>query len=484
MIRRRAATLHALLALVDFASALAVFVLVSYLRHGSTWAAVWEASAGDVRLLALGFGACWVATLWLLGMYRLRARWTWRAEAIDLLRAVFILAILTFAFLFVAKLPDVSRLLLVMLFVTLAAVALSSRGSLRLLARAMRERGRSTRYVLIVGHGPSALDFAGRLQRYPYLGMKVVGYLADPDAGDARPGDPVAAGDHAFSTSATTPGPGTLAHLDEIDAVLRTRVIDEIAICLAPENAAFVEPVARLCEEHGLVVRIPLYDGVGAVPGGRIEEFSGIRLQTLTRGPDHTIALLAKRAIDIVGGIAALVVFSPLIIGSAIAIRREGPGPVFFRQTRLGLRGRPFQVVKLRTMVTDAEELKDSLTERNEITGHAFKLTDDPRVTRVGAFLRRTSFDELPQFWNVVRGEMSIVGPRPPLPEEVSAYDIWHRRRLAMKPGITGLWQVSARREEEFDRWVRIDLDYIDRWSLWLDIKIMLRTVPAMLEGR
>ena len=176
--------------------------------------------------------------------------------------------------------------------------------------------------------------------------------------------------------------------------------------------------------------------------------------------------------------------FTPVIIGAAIAIRREGPGPILFRQVRVGLRGRPFEVVKLRTMVPDAEELRDDLRERNEIDGPAFKLTDDPRITRVGRFLRRTSLDETPQFWNVIRGDMSIVGPRPPLPDEVAAYDIWHRRRLAMKPGVTGLWQVSARRDEEFDRWVRIDLDYIDRWSLWLDLKIMLRTVPAMLQGR
>ena len=150
----------------------------------------------------------------------------------------------------------------------------------------------------------------------------------------------------------------------------------------------------------------------------------------------------------------------------------------------MGLRGRPFTLVKIRTMVADAESLRDGLGERNEIDGPAFKLTDDPRVTRVGRFLRRASLDEMPQFWNVIRGDMSIVGPRPPLPDEVAAYDLWHRRRLAMKPGVTGLWQVSARREEEFDRWVRIDLDYIDRWSLWLDLRIMLRTVPAMLQGR
>ncbi|HLO36080.1 MAG TPA: sugar transferase, partial [Candidatus Deferrimicrobium sp.] len=148
--------------------------------------------------------------------------------------------------------------------------------------------------------------------------------------------------------------------------------------------------------------------------------------------------------------------------------------------------GRPFEVVKFRTMIPDAEDRLDDLTSRNEIRGQAFKVTDDPRVTRTGRLLRALSLDELPQLWNVLRGEMSLVGPRPPLRREVDEYDIWHRRRLSMKPGITGLWQVAARREPEFDRWVRMDLDYIDRWSLWLDVKIIVRTIPAVLsqQGR
>ena len=154
-----------------------------------------------------------------------------------------------------------------------------------------------------------------------------------------------------------------------------------------------------------------------------------------------------------------------------------------FRQERVGLHGRPFRVVKFRTMVPDAEEHLAELEALNEISGPAFKLTDDPRLTRTGGWLRRTSIDELPQLWNVLRGEMSLVGPRPPLPSEVLDYDIWHRRRLSMQPGITGLWQVAARREPDFDRWVRLDLDYIDRWSLWLDLKIILRTIPAVLTG-
>jgi lipopolysaccharide/colanic/teichoic acid biosynthesis glycosyltransferase len=167
----------------------------------------------------------------------------------------------------------------------------------------------------------------------------------------------------------------------------------------------------------------------------------------------------------------------------AVAIKLDSKGPIFFRQERVGLHGRPIGLVKFRSMCQNAEDQLLDLMADNEINGHAFKLSDDPRVTRVGRFLRRTSLDELPQFWNVLRGQMSLVGPRPPLPTEVANYDIWHRRRLSMKPGVTGLWQVGARRSPEFDHWVEQDLTYIDGWSLWLDFKIMARTVPAVLGG-
>jgi lipopolysaccharide/colanic/teichoic acid biosynthesis glycosyltransferase len=172
--------------------------------------------------------------------------------------------------------------------------------------------------------------------------------------------------------------------------------------------------------------------------------------------------------------------------GIAIAIRRDTPGGVLFRQRRVGLHGRTFDVVKFRTMADGAEERLAEVLELNEIRGHAFKATTDPRVTQVGRWLRRTSLDELPQLWNVLRGEMSLVGPRPPLPSEVVGYDVWHRRRLSMKPGMTGLWQVRARNEQEFDRWVETDLEYIDAWSFWLDLRILLQTIPAVLnrEGR
>jgi lipopolysaccharide/colanic/teichoic acid biosynthesis glycosyltransferase len=175
------------------------------------------------------------------------------------------------------------------------------------------------------------------------------------------------------------------------------------------------------------------------------------------------------------------VILSPLLIGVAAVLRlTEGP-PILFRQTRIGVHGRPFTIFKFRTMVVDAEDRLEEVKHLNERTGAAFKAANDPRMTGFGRWLRRTSIDELPQLWNVLIGTMSLVGPRPPLPDEVAEYDIWHRRRLSMKPGITGLWQVEARHDPDFDRWVEHDLLYIDGWSIWLDLKILAKTLPALV---
>jgi lipopolysaccharide/colanic/teichoic acid biosynthesis glycosyltransferase len=168
----------------------------------------------------------------------------------------------------------------------------------------------------------------------------------------------------------------------------------------------------------------------------------------------------------------------------SIAIRLDSPGPVFFRQRRVGMNGREFTLLKFRSMYQDAQARLDALRARNEVSGPVFKMKDDPRVTRVGRFIRRTSIDELPQFWNVLRGEMSVVGPRPPIPSEVQQYERRHLRRLSVKPGITCTWQVSGRSSIGFDRWMELDLSYIDNWSLWHDVKILARTIPAVLTGR
>ncbi len=239
-----------------------------------------------------------------------------------------------------------------------------------------------------------------------------------------------------------------------------------------------------LCEEQGVNVRVVLNFFPNRISKLAVEDLEGIPMLAFSSAPSAMAPLAGKRVFDVVVSALALLLMSPLLILIAIAIKLDSPGPVFFRQRRVGLSGREFRLYKFRSMSHDAEARLSELRSRNEMDGPVFKMRDDPRVTRVGRLLRKTSLDEFPQFLNVLRGEMSVVGPRPPLPSEVRLYERWQRRRLSVKPGITCTWQVSGRNEIDFARWMDLDLHYIDNWSLWHDLKIVLLTIPAVVFGR
>ena len=466
MIRRHTTTLRLALVLADGVLAIGSFFALSILLFGAGWQTKWAAEAGVQAVgAAFAVGMAWPATLWLFGFYRARGRWTIRRQVIDLLRAGVVAGTLSLAILFLVDLDNVSRSFLGLLFPTLVAVTLVSRFALRRLFTWLRGKGMNTRYMLVIGTSPAAVAFAARVERHPDLGLKVVGHLALETNGAFAGVRPV------------------LGMVDDIESILHTQIIDEIAICLPPASLHLVEPIVRLCEEEGRIVRLPLNDLGLTLSAGRVEEFDGVPVMSFVQGPDRTLGLLLKRLFDIALSGATMILLSPVLLVVAIAIFIEDGRPILFRQTRVGLHGRPFTIVKFRTMVADAEQRYESLAASSDTRGAAFKMRNDPRVTRLGQVLRRASLDELPQVWNVLRGEMSIVGPRPAPPREVAGYDVWHRRRLTMKPGITGLWQVEARFDEEFDNRARLDLDYIDRWSLWLDMKIIARTIPAVMTN-
>ena len=467
MIRRHALAFRTTLMLADGGLAIGLAFLLSVMRFGRDEALPkLNSTLPDTRAMVLVFAIAWVVALWMHGLYRSRTRWTFRSEARDILRATATFAVATLAFLFVFKLPDVSRLLLLYLFPSMAAMAFLTRVGLRLLLARLRESGRNTRFMLVVGANERAQQFADLVECHQELGIKVIGHLK---------GTPTDNG-----VVLTRPSLGTL---DELITILHSEVVDEVAICLPFSEQEAIDEIARLCEEEGKIVRIPVAVLERTLSTGHIEEIDGLPILSLVSGPDRVVSLAAKRALDVAGSAFLLVVLSPLLALLAVLVKLDSPGSAFFQQERVGLHGRTFRVVKYRSMCSDAEQRLDDLQGLNVIRGHAFKVERDPRVTGVGRFLRRTSLDELPQLLNVVRGEMSLVGPRPPLPCEVEKYDIWHRRRLSMKPGMTGLWQIGARRHPEFDHWVEKDLEYIDTWSLWLDFKIIARTVPAVLGG-
>jgi exopolysaccharide biosynthesis polyprenyl glycosylphosphotransferase len=445
----------------DAASAVVLVFLVSALRFGPDWGGAWASSGGPFGAFVVTYALAWTSVVWFVGLYRLRVRWTASREAFDILRSGVLFGFAIFGALFALKLPEVSRLFLVMLLAGQVVTTFLMRLALRAILIGLRASGRGTHYMLVVGTGTAARRFAVRVGRRRELGLRVIGFVA--------------------SQTEDRNAPGVIGRVEDLHEILHSRVVDEVAICLPPEWASLVEAVARTCEEEGRIVRIPLVDGAPQLPGGAVEDFDGTPLQSLVYGPDRAVALMLKRLMDIVGALAGIVLLSPVVVVVTLAIWIRDGRPIYFRQPRVGVHGRIFHVAKFRTMILDAEARLDDLQALNEIQGHAFKITNDPRMTRTGVFLRRTSLDELPQLWNVLRGDMSLVGPRPPLPREVDSYDLWHRRRLSMKPGITGLWQVSARREEDFDRWVALDLAYIDGWSLLLDLRILAATIPAVV---
>jgi exopolysaccharide biosynthesis polyprenyl glycosylphosphotransferase len=468
MIRRYAAVFRLTLAAAD--AVLALLVLLGAVTFRSSQASARPldvaTSLPDTDLAVAVFVGIWIAVLWAHGLYRSRARLTNRGEVMVVLRATLVQIVITLSLLYVFKLPDVSRLLLIFVFPALAVAAIGIRIVVRELLVLARDRGRNVRYMLILGANTRAKAFADLVESHAELGLKVIGHLG-ADAAD----------------TGGTPVRPVLGMIDDLEEILHTQIVDEVAICLPFAMEELIEQAAYLCEQEGKVVRMPVAPVERVLTGGRLETIDGIGVYSLANGPDRAAALLIKRLLDMAGSAFLLVVLSPLLALLAVLVKSDSPGPALFRQERVGLHGRTFRVLKFRSMCSDAEEQLEQLSRHNRIKGHAFKLDEDPRTTRVGRFLRRCSLDELPQLWNVLRGEMSLVGPRPPLPTEVANYDVWHRRRLSMKPGMTGLWQVDGRNEREFDRWVQTDLEYIDTWSLWLDFKIIARTVPAVLAG-
>ena len=461
MQRQRLAALRAALTVSDAVVTAAAFVVAGRLRFGSDWYLVWDALLPRPLVSLVLYALVAVAAFWLVGLYRLRARWTLRAEARDLLQALLVLMVVTFSLLYLFKLDQVSRLMLIYFFVLEGVVIAVTRTGLRWLFRWLRRRGRGLRHMLIVGSGEPARRFLDTLVELPELGAKMVGFVGPEASLDGIP---------------------RLGTISDLADVLAGNIVDDVAICLPFREWGDMEDLIRQCETQGKTVRIPATSLERMVSQGRLERVGELPVLTMSRTSDRVAALAMKRVMDVVGALVGLVLSSPLLLVAAAAILIEDGQGVLFSQTRVGHNGRRFRIYKLRTMVTDAETHKVDLLHRNERTGPVFKVSDDPRITKVGGWLRRASIDEIPQFWNVLRGEMSLVGPRPPLPEEVNLYDPWHRARLAMKPGITGLWQVKARRDPDFDAWVQLDLEYIDRWSLTRDLGIVGSSVREVLS--
>ena len=329
-----------------------------------------------------------------------------------------------------------------------------------------REFGRE-RFVLLVGLGERAQRLARSLEKSHIYGIRLIGYLADSDDQPL----PSKLGDHTVFPAAMLP------------RLLENRVVDEVIFSVDSARLASLEDMLLLCDEDGVRTRVAVDFFPHVNSDVYLDRLDHAPLLTFAAAPHDELRLFAKRVVDVILAGAALALLAPAMLGVVLLIRLTSPGPVIFRQTRCGLNGRRFVFYKFRSMVANAEEMKESLAHLNE-KSIAFKIPNDPRLTGLGRYLRRFSIDELPQLWNVLRGDMSLVGPRPAVPEEVEQYQRWQRRRLRMRPGLTCLWALEGRDTLDFETWMRKDMEYIDNWSLALDWKIILRTIPRVLSGR
>jgi len=392
---------------------------------------------------------------------------TLRSQAIEIAKAMVVTSLLLVAAGAAFYIQMVTPLVVTLFCVISTSLLIGSRAVLRTLLGTLRRRGRNARHLLIVGRTPRSLDLAARIESRPELGYEIEGFLTD-EAADAD--------EERWKN---------VGRVSELRALLEKGLIDEVMFCLPlKENFATACDVVELCNDLGVVVRlVPEILDARILSRSQIEEFDGDQVVTFFR-ENLLFQLFIKRTMDLVGSAALLLLLSPLLVATALAVKLSSPGPVFFAQERIGMNKRKFRLLKFRSMVVDAEARKKELEHLNEMDGPAFKIRNDPRVTRVGAIIRKLSIDELPQLINVLKGEMSLVGPRPPLPSEVDLYDWTDRRRLCIKPGITCLWQVKGRNQLTFEEWMELDREYIDNWSTWLDLKILLMTIPVVLLGK
>jgi exopolysaccharide biosynthesis polyprenyl glycosylphosphotransferase len=467
MFEQRSEQLHRVTTLLDLCITIIVFLAASWFRN-----LVLDEAPRDFlsHVAVLPFIlSLWMFFLAFFGAYRSprkasRLSYTWAVA-----RAVVAGLASLFTVLFVLKIQYVSRSVIVIFaaldFLALAGLRL---GVIWYFQRALR-RGECFRRVLIVGSGTRARRLAETLRRHSDWGLSIVGHL-DPD--------PTRIGDRVLESS-------VLGTVGDISSVLKGNVVDEVILAIPRAMIPDVDKIAQACEEEGVKLSFMADVFDLRVARTRLVELGNIPLLTLEPVAQEEWKLLVKRLMDFALAFLMVPLLLPLVGLIALAIKLDSRGPVFFAQERVGLRKRRFQMLKFRTMVAGADQLQAQVEHLNEAHGPIFKIANDPRITRVGRVLRRTSLDELPQILHVLTGEMSLVGPRPLSLRDVDLFDQGiQRKRFSVKPGLTCVWQISGRSNLPFSKWLELDLDYIEHWSLSLDLKILFKTIPAVLSGR
>jgi len=409
----------------------------------------------------------WCGTLYLNGTYGSLRTKTLRKFAWIVAKS----AILTFAIfgslVFIFKLKYISRLFFIVFMVMSTGTILIEKMLILSIMRYIRRRGYNYRRLLIIGTGKRAANFINRIRNHPEWGLRVSGIIDDTSTHLGK----------------VINGINVVGGLEDISGILHKFSIDEAVFIVPRSRLNYIEKAIKTCEIEGIkaTIAVDLFDM--KLARSHITELDGIPLVTFETTIAEESQLFIKRAIDLIVSMCALIVLSPVFILTAVLIKITSPGPIMYTQQRIGLSGRKFLIYKFRTMYKGAHKRLSEIAALNEMEGPIFKIKNDPRITPVGRVLRKFSIDELPQFFNVFMGYMSLVGPRPPLPNEVKQYEPWQRRRLSMRPGLTCLWQVSGRNRLDFNEWMELDLKYLDNWSLLLDLKILMKTIPVVLFG-
>jgi exopolysaccharide biosynthesis polyprenyl glycosylphosphotransferase len=470
MLKERAKEVAFLVALLDMALAWPAFLAAYIVRLRVL--VLWSTDLPDLTLTRtlwlplVSMPVFYVLFAW-SGLYSsLRTR-PIRELPLMVVKAIMAGGLFLAALIFLVQAKYFSRSLFGLFLVFYCVLVLSEKLGIWVSQRYVRRKGFNYRTVLIVGINEQGMRIADSLRDHRDYGFKIVG-LVNGYGQDYAQADEYK----------------VLGGIEDLEGIVDSNIVDEIIFSLPLEQIVRCESQILKCEEIGLKIHLRADFAHSLFARTYLGTVSDIPLLTLASTPHQATEIILKRVLDVAASTVGLVVAAPILGLVALLIKLDSRGPVLFRQVRHGLNGRRFVLLKFRSMVHDAERQRDALTGFNEMSGPVFKIARDPRVTRVGRFLRRTSLDELPQLWNVLRGDMSLVGPRPPLPSEVQKYQRWQRRRLSMKPGLTCLWQVNGRNEVDFEEWMKLDMEYIDNWSLGLDFKILARTIPAVIFSR
>ena len=421
--------------------------------------------------LFFGLLLCWHSLFASLGLYHSMRLSSKRTELLEVLKATTLGTVMIFIVAATFNMVMITPLFLAVFWVLTTILTALSRLVLRIFLGRLENNDKNLRNIVVVGSNDRAVTFAETILAKPELGYNLSCFV-----------DTYWAGPSSCSLRDTYP----LIPPERLDEYLRNNVVDEVMICLpVTEYVRQYSQIIDTCTEQGIIVRVLADYFFSQLAHARVESFEGRSILTIYTGVLDGPALVFKRCIDIGVSSALLLLLLPLFAAVALLIKCSSPGPIFFVQERLGLNKRIFRLYKFRTMVQDAEKLQKELEPLNEAQGPVFKIRNDPRITREGRFLRTTSIDELPQLLNVLKGDMSLVGPRPLPVRDYKGFDqSWFNRRFSVRPGMTCLWQIDGRNDIPFEKWIRLDLQYIDNWSLLLDFRILLRTIPAVLAGR